>query len=386
MHNHNNIYLDNNATTQLDPLVLASILPIYESGYGNSSSTTHLRGRAAARRIEEARQQTCSAIGAGLEEITFTSGATESINIALTGIYLAYQSKGRHIITWQTEHPAVLETLNNLEVKGASVTYLPVSRNGMPDLTELDNNITDQTIMVVMMAANNETGTINPLKEVADIAHRKDVIVFCDATQAIGKIKFDVNESGVDAASFSAHKFYGPQGTGALYLRRKNPRVVVKPLMFGGSQEKGIRPGTMNVPGVVGMGAAIQLAEKNLWDESARISKLRTLLEQGIMNCGEVTVNGNMKDRLPNTTNLLIRGVNNNKLMVACPHTEFSAGSACTSVHPKPSHVLDAMKLSDEECKSSVRFSLGRFTTEEEILHTIEKISSAISSIRNEGH
>ena len=376
------IYLDFNATTPLDPVVLEAMIPYFTENFGNASSQTHQAGRICAAKVEDARALIAEAIGAEPNELIFTSGSTESINIALTGIYQAYKSKGNHIITWQTEHNAVLETLNNLESLGAEITRLPVFRDGMPDISFLRSSIRNDTILVVCMTANNETGVLNPIEEIADITHSKNAILFSDATQSIGKVKFDVNDCGVDAVSISAHKFYGPKGVGALYLRRKKPRVKIKPLTYGGGQENGLRPGTLNVAGIIGMAKAIELAVDNLWDQSANQSRLRTLLEQGLEQNSGIHINGNIRNRLPNTSNILFSGVKNEKLIMAVPQIQFAVGSACTSVLPRPSHVLRSMGLDELSCNSSVRFSLGKTTTQKEIMSIIEILNAAVNSLR----
>ncbi len=376
------IYFDHNATTPVDQRVLESMLPWFTVNFGNAASKTHMAGREAAHAIARSREKLAMGVGAEPGEIIFTSGATESVNMALTGMAEAYRSKGNHIITWATEHKAVIETLTHLESEGFRISILPVSRNGAPDLEKLKSIISGDTIFVALMAANNETGYINPVKEVADIVHRANSILFCDATQAIGKIRFDVNELNIDAACISAHKFYGPKGVGALYLRRKDPRVALKPIMFGGGHEKGIRPGTQNVPGIVGMAHAMELCLSEQWDDSARMSKQRTTLEQMLESCGGIHINGDVRDRLPNTTSLKIAGVHNEQLMTAIPELCISSGSACTSELPQPSHVLKAMGLSDAECKNSIRISLGRSTTDTEIEIAVTKLKQAIESLR----
>ena len=306
-------------------------------------------------------------IGADPDELVFTSGATEAINLAIKGVANRYVTKGKHIITWQTEHRAVLDVCEKLASKGFELTFLPVDREGLPDLNTFQSVLREDTILTIMMLANNETGVVNPVKEFSKLAHSKNCIFFCDATQAPGKMMVDVNDLGADLLCLSAHKMYGPKGTGALYVRRKNPRVTLEPLLEGGGHENGLRPGTLNVPGIVGFGKAAELCVERYWEDTSHISKLRTMLEQMLTYNGKGYVNGSIKNRLPNTSNILFPGLKAASLITKIPNIAVATGSACSSALPEPSHVLKAMGLSDEEAYSSVRFSIGRSTTQQDI-------------------
>ena len=373
------IYLDYNATTPVDEKVLETMLPYFSETFGNAASKTHQAGWAAEAAVDKARQQVADLIHSEKDEIIFTSGSTESCNLAIKGIFEKYQSKGNHIITFATEHKAVLGTCTTLEKKGAAVAYLRVSPEGIIDLDELKKSVTDKTILVCVMLANNETGVIQPLQQIAEIAHAHNAIVFCDATQAAGKIAIEVNELGVDLLCLSAHKFYGPKGVGALFVRRKNPRVILQTQIDGGVHERGLRSGTLNVPGIVGLGKACKIAQKEMWDNNTKISALRAKLEHYLMDIASLRINGSTKYRLYNTANLCFNGIKadsiiakiNNKICV-------SSGSACTSALAQPSHVLKAMGLSDEDAYSSIRFSLGKYTTEDEIDETIAAIKDLL--------
>jgi cysteine desulfurase len=367
----------------MDGAVLESMLPYFQHQYANPASQTHLSGRSAARSVESARKLVADLLGADPEEIYFTSGATESINIALRGYTGRHKTKGDHIITWATEHSAVIETLQSLAADGTEVSTLPVRRDGTPDISALEGVINDRTILIVCMAANNETGVISPLSEISHIADRYKIPVFSDATQAIGKIPFRFRTNGIDMASFSAHKFHGPKGVGGLYVSRRSPRINLDPITFGGGHEKGLRPGTLNVPGIMGMAKALEISESTMWETMSGMSARRTKLEQGIESLGDVHINGSVKDRLPNTTNLMIRGVKSERLITALPQLDFAVGSACTSAIQKPSHVLKSMGLNDQECESSIRLSIGRSTTDHEIETTVSLFKNAITEIRN---
>ena len=377
------IYLDYNSTTPVDSCVLEAMLPYFTEKFGNAASKTHSFGWVAEAAVEQARERVGKLINATPHEIIFTSGATEAINLALKGVFENYQSKGNHIVTVSTEHKAVLDTCKFLETKGAQVTYLPVNREGLIDLNQLSNSITQSTILVCVMYANNETGVMQPINEIAKIVHEKGSIFTCDATQAVGKIKVDVESDGIDLLSLSAHKMYGPKGIGSLFVRRKNPRVTLSPLIHGGGHERGLRSGTLNVPGIVGLGKACEIAEKEMWDDATRISQLRTMLEQKLLDIGNVFVNGSIKNRLPNVTNLSFSGIKADSLIAQLPDIAVSSGSACTSAIAEPSHVLKAMGISDEMAYSSIRFSLGKFTTKEEIEITLEKIKEKIKEIKS---
>lgn len=371
------IYLDYNATTPVDKRVLEAMLPYFTEKFGNASSRTHSFGWIAEDAVKVARQQVADLINCLEQEVIFTSGSTEGINMAIKGVWENYQSKGKHIITVKTEHKAVLDTCKALEKKGATVTYLNVDREGLIDLQELKKALTPQTILVAIMYANNETGVIQPIKEIADIVHANNSIVFCDATQVVGKINIDVQDEHIDIMCLSAHKFYGPKGIGALYVRRKDPRVTLFPQMDGGGHEKGLRSGTLNVTGIVGLGKACEVAKSDMWEDSARISKLRTRLEQLLTELPNTFINGSTKNRLFNTTNICFVGHRSETIIKKIPNIAVAMGSACTSAVAEPSHVLKAMGLSDEDTYSSIRFSLGKYTAEEEIKETIETVKNA---------
>lgn len=373
------VYLDYNATTPVDKRVLERMLPYFSEKFGNASSKTHAFGWAAEEAVEQAREKVAALIGCEKSEIYFTSGSTEGINLALKGIFENYCEKGKHIISYQTEHMAVLDTLTFLKTKGADITLLPVHRDGTIDLQLLKNTIRKDTLMVAAMYANNETGVVFPVKEIGELCRRMDVFFFSDTTQAAGKIPFHVKEDSIDACVISAHKIYGPKGVGAVYISRKHPRLSVAAQIHGGGHERGIRSGTLNVPGIVGLGEACALAEQELLSDSMNQSRLRTLLEQSLTVQGNVFINGNIKDRLCNTTNLMFKDLKNEEIIKNIRPVAVAAGSACTSAMQQPSHVLKAMGLNDDESYASVRFSLGRFTTEEEINYTIEKVKSILN-------
>ncbi|MES2591140.1 MAG: aminotransferase class V-fold PLP-dependent enzyme [Bacteroidota bacterium] len=376
------IYLDYNATTPVDKRVLETMLPYFTEKFGNAASRTHSFGWIAEDAVKTAREQVADLINCTPQEIVFTSGATEAINLALKGVWENYQSKGKHIITVKTEHNAVLDTCNSLELKGAEITYLPVDREGLIDLDELKKALRPQTILVAVMFANNETGAIQPIKEIADLVHNNNSIFLCDATQAIGKVNCDVEDEHIDLMCLSAHKFYGPKGVGALYVRRKNPRVTLFPQMDGGGHERGLRSGTLNVPGIVGLGKACEIAKQEMWEDAVRISKLRTKLEQHLCDLKDVFINGSTKNRLFNVSNLCFPGVRSETLIKKLPAIAVAMGSACTSAIAKPSHVLKAMGLSDEDTYSSIRFSLGKYTTVTEIDEVIDVMNRVIPEIR----
>lgn len=374
---HDYIYLDYNATTPVDEKVLQEMLPYFSVKFGNAASTTHLYGASAKTAVSIARTEIAKTINSEEQEIIFTSGATESINLTIKGIYNLYQTKGNHIVTVSTEHKAVLDTCKFLEKKGAQVTYLNVDENGKIDLHELENSITDKTILVSVMYANNETGVIQDINAISKIVHSKNSIFFCDATQAIGKIPVDVNKDGIDVMCLSAHKLYGPKGVGALYIRRKDPRVTLEPLLHGGGHERGLRSGTLNVPGIIGLGKACEIISFN-----DGVKNIRDQFENELLKRSQSTIriNGKNANRLPNTSNItfpfkaadFIRHTKNN-LAVA-------TGSACTSAENSPSHVLTAMGLSKAEAERSIRFSFGKYSTKEEADKVIEMITSLIEN------
>lgn len=375
---HTPIYLDHNATTPVDPRVLEAMLPFFSNEFGNASSKTHRFGWYASETVEIARARVAELIGCEAQEIVFTSGATESINLAIKGIAKAYSAKGRHIVTVSTEHKAVLDTCADLAEDGFEISYLQVDREGRIDLAELKSFLRADTILVAVMLANNETGTVQDMAAIAEIVHANSSILFSDTTQALGKMRVDVNESGIDSCCISAHKFGGPKGVGALFIRRKNPRVTLHPLIHGGGHERGLRSGTLNVPGIAGLGKAAEIAMNETWDIAGRVSSWRTKLEQYITEDDRGFVNGCVKNRLPNTTNILIRGVKADKLIVQLPNIAIATGSACTSAEAKPSHVLRAMGLTENEALSCIRISLGAVTTEEETVRAREVIRDAI--------
>ena len=376
------IYLDHNATTPVDKRVLETMLPYFTEKFGNASSRTHAFGWIAEDAVKTAREQVAQLINCLAQEIIFTSGATEAINLAIKGVWENYQTKGKHIITVKTEHKAVLDTCKSLERKGAEITYLSVDREGLIDLEELKNALSPQTILVAVMYANNETGAIQPIKQIADLVHNNNSIFMCDATQAVGKINCDVEDDHIDLMCLSAHKFYGPKGIGALYVRRKNPRVTLYPQIDGGGHERGVRSGTLNVTGIVGLGKACEIAQQEMWDDSIRISKLRTKLEQHLCDLPNVFINGSTRHRLFNVTNITFQGVRSETLINKIPNIALAMGSACTSAITEPSHVLKAMGMSDEDSYSAVRFSLGKYTSETEINEVIEVVSRVIQEMK----
>ncbi len=367
----------------MDPRVLDAMIPYFTQKFGNAASRNHAFGWAAEEAIDYARGQVAQLIGANEKEIIFTSGATEADNLAIKGVFEMYKDKGNHIITVVTEHKAVLDTCKHLEKLGASVTYLPVKEDGLIDLQELENAITDKTILVSVMYGNNEIGVIQPIKEISAIAHKHGALFFTDATQAVGKIPVDVNADGIDLLAFSAHKMYGPKGIGALYVRRKNPRVKVTAQMDGGGHERGMRSGTLNVPGIVGFGKACELCRLEMADEAKRLSALRDKLEKALTVLEESYVNGNVEHRLPHVANISFKYVEGEGLMMAMKDMAVSSGSACTSASLEPSYVLKSLGLSDDLAHSSIRYGLGRFTTEEEIDFAIEQTKKAVNHLRD---
>ncbi len=377
------IYLDNNATTPMDPRVLEAMIPYFTEKFGNAASRNHPFGWAAEEGIDYAREQVAKLIGASEKEIIFTSGATEANNLALKGVFEMYKDKGNHIITCTTEHKAVLDACKHLEKLGAEITYLQVKPDGLVDLEALENAITDKTILVSIMYGNNEIGVIQPIKEISAIAHKHGALFFTDATQAVGKIPVDVIADGIDLLAFSAHKMYGPKGVGALYVRRKNPRVKVTAQMDGGGHERGMRSGTLNVPGIVGFGKACELCNLEMANEAIRLSALRDKLESALTVLEESYVNGNSEYRLPHVANISFKYVEGEGLMMAMKDMAVSSGSACTSASLEPSYVLKSLGLSDDLAHSSIRFGLGRFTTEEEVDFAIEQTKKAVNHLRD---
>ncbi|WP_406827180.1 IscS subfamily cysteine desulfurase [Pedobacter sp. KACC 23697] len=376
------IYLDNNATTPLDPRVLEAMLPYFTEKFGNAASRNHAFGWVAEEGVDYAREEVAKLIGCTEKEIIFTSGATEADNLAIKGVFEMYKEKGNHIITAVTEHKAVLDTCKHLEKNGARVTYLGVKEDGLIDLAELEAAMTPETILVSIMYGNNEIGVIQPVKEIAAIAHQHGALFMTDATQAVGKIPVDVNADGIDLMAFSAHKMYGPKGVGALYVRRKNPRVKVTAQMDGGGHERGMRSGTLNVPGIVGLGKACELCRLEMESEAIRLSALRDKLESTLSKMEESYVNGNTQHRLPHVANISFKYVEGEGLMMAMSDLAVSSGSACTSASLEPSYVLKSLGLSDDLAHSSIRYGLGRFTTEAEIDQAIEVTQKAVNHLR----
>lgn len=377
------IYLDNNATTPCDPRVVETMLPYFSQHFGNAASRNHSFGWVAEEAVDYAREQVARLIGADPKEIIFTSGATEADNLAIKGVYEMYASRGNHIITTTIEHKAVLDTCKHLEKQGAEVTYLEVDDKGMLDLAELEKAITPKTILIAVMYANNEIGTINPMREISAIARKHGVLLMTDGVQAVGKIPVDVNKDGIDLMAFTAHKMYGPKGVGALYVRRKNPRVKVTAQIDGGGHERGMRSGTLNVPGIVGFGKACELCMNDMETDTQRIVKLRDKLQNELLKIEESYLNGHQDNRLPHVCNISFKHVEGEGLLMGInKHIALSSGSACTSASLEPSYVLKALGLGDDLAHSSLRFGLSRFTTEEEIDFTIKAVTDTVNKLR----
>ncbi len=376
------LYFDNNATTPMDPRVLEAMLPYFTEKFGNSASRNHAFGWAAEEGVDYAREQVAQLIGANEKEIIFTSGATEGDNLGIKGVFEMYQDKGNHIITCVTEHKAVLDTCKHLEKLGAQVTYLPVKEDGLLDLALLEAAMTPQTILVCIMYGNNEIGVIQPVKEIADIAHKHGALFMTDATQTVGKIPVNVDADGIDLMAFTAHKMYGPKGVGALYVRRKNPRVKVTAQLDGGGHERGMRSGTLNVAGIVGFGKACEICRLEMDKDAKRLSALRDKLQSSLTVLEESYVNGNVANRLPHTANISFKYVEGEGLMMAMKDLAVSSGSACTSASLEPSYVLKSLGLSDDLAHSSIRFGLGRFTTDEEVDFAIAQTKHAVNHLR----
>ncbi len=377
------IYLDHNATTPCDPRVVDAMIPYFTNNFGNAASRNHPFGWQAEAAVDLAREQVAKLIGADPKEIIFTSGATEGDNLAIKGVFEMYASKGNHIITCNIEHKAVLDTCKHIEKEGGDVTYLKVKDNGLVDLAELEAAIKPTTILIAIMYANNEIGTINPMKEISAIAKKHGVLVFSDAVQAVGKIPVDVNMDGIDLMAFTAHKMYGPKGVGALYVRRKNPRVKVTAQMDGGGHERGMRSGTLNVPGIVGFGKACEICMNEMAEESTRVSKLRDKLQTELLKVEESYLNGDKDHKLPHVSNISFKYVEGEGLLMGFnKNIALSSGSACTSASLEPSYVLKALGLGDDLAHSSLRFGLGRFTTEEQIDYTVEQVTNTVNKLR----
>lgn len=373
------IYLDNNATSRLSEKVLATMLPYLREDYGNASSVQHKPGRKASQAVETARQEIAHALRADPKEIIFTSGATEAINMVIKGIYAAYQTKGKHIVTCQSEHKAVLSTCEYLQTKGAEITYLPVDKQGAIQLDELKEAIRPDTILVTLMAANNETGVILPIKQIAELCITKDVLFFCDATQYIGKVDLDLTKIPIDIVCLSGHKFHGPKGIGALFVRRRRKPIQITPLLHGGKQERGLRGGTYPVANIVGLGKALASASF----ETASIQSLRDYFETSVLHdIPDTAVHGIDTVRLHQTSNILFKHVKAAELMTKLPHIAISSGSACVSGDRDPSHVLKAMQLSDEDALCSLRFSFSKFNTKDEVDQVLISLKDAVQKIR----
>jgi len=377
------IYMDYHATTPVDPRVLEAMLPFFTEHFGNAASRNHAFGWEAEEAVEKARKQVADLIGANAKEIIFTSGATESNNLAIKGVAEMYREKGNHVITAVTEHKAVIDTCKKLEKLGGRVTYLPVQKDGLVDLEDLKRAIDDKTILVTIMAANNEIGVLQPWAEIGKLCHERGVIFHSDATQAVGKVPIDVVKQNIDLMSISAHKMYGPKGVGALYVRRKNPRVQISPIIDGGGHERGMRSGTLNVPGIAGLGKACAIANEEMPKESCRLAGMRNRLRDKIMGrLDEVYINGSMEHRLPGNLNISFAYVEGESLLMGINDVAVSSGSACTSATLEPSYVLKALGTGDDLAHSSIRFGIGRFNTDAEIDYVADRVSETVERLR----
>jgi cysteine desulfurase len=377
------IYMDNHATTPLDPRVLEAMMPYFTERFGNAASRNHSFGWQAEEAVEKGRKQIADLIGASPKEIVFTSGATESDNLAIKGVAEMYAERGNHIITAATEHKAVLDTCKKLEKHGFRVTYLPVKGDGLIDLDMLREAITDKTILISIMRANNEIGVLQPIAEIGRMARERGVLFHTDAVQAVGKIPVNVEKDNIDLMSISGHKIYGPKGVGALYVRRKNPRVQLTAQMDGGGHERGMRSGTLNVPGIVGLGEACELCGKEMAEESARLGALRDKLRHTLESAlDEVYINGSMEHRLPNNLNMSFAYVEGESMLMGIKDIAVSSGSACTSASLEPSYVLKALGVGDDLAHTSIRFGLGRFNTEEEVDYTAQRVIETVKRLR----
>jgi len=377
------IYMDNHATTPVDPRVVEAMLPYYTKFFGNAASRNHQFGWEAEQAVETAREQVAKLVGATAKEIIFTSGATESDNLAIKGVAEMYREKGNHIITAATEHKAVLDTCKRLEKNGYRVTYLPVGADGLINIDDLKRAIDDKTILVTIMYANNEIGVLQPVAEIGKICHEKGVLFHSDAVQAIGKVPVNVTKDNIDLMSITAHKLYGPKGVGALYVRRKNPRVQITAQIDGGGHERGMRSGTLNVPNIVGLGKACELAMNEMPEESKRLAYLRDRLKKKLEdNLDEIHINGSMEHRLPGNLNMSFVYVEGESLLMGINDIAVSSGSACTSATLEPSYVLKALGLGDDVAHSSIRFGIGRFNTEAEIDYVADKLIDTVKKLR----
>ena len=376
--------MDYHASTPVDPRALEAMLPYFSVHFGNAASRTHAYGWKADDAVEAGRRQVASLIGASAKEIVFTSGATESNNLAIKGVACALRPKGHHIVTLATEHKAVLDSCKHLQKDGFDVTVLGVGRDGLVDLAQLRSVLTDGTILISVMAANNEIGVLQPVREIGLMARDRGIVFHCDAVQALGKVPFDVNEVAVDLVSMTAHKMYGPKGVGALYVRKQNRKLELEPLIDGGGHERGLRSGTLNVPGIVGFGRAAQIARESLESEAARMRELRDrLLRRLTGHVPDLHVNGSLERRLPNNLNVSFPGVSGEALLVGIGDICVSAGSACSSGSEEPPYVLKALGLDADLARASIRFGLGRYTTEEEVDYAADKVASVVRQLRH---
>jgi len=378
------IYMDNHATTPVDPRVVEAMLPYFTEKFGNAASRNHSFGWVAEEAVENARAQIARLINAVPKEIIFTSGATESINLAIKGAAETYREKGNHIIAQVTEHRAVLDTCKRLEKNGCDVTYLAVGKDGLVNPADVRRAITPKTILIAVMVANNEIGVIQPIEEIGKIAKEKGILFLTDAVQAVGKIPVDVQKDGIDLLALSAHKLYGPKGCGALYVRRRDPRVQLTPMVDGGGHERGLRSGTLNVPGIVGFGKAAEFCHNEMAEESQRLGGMRDRLKDGIFaGLGDIQINGSMAHRLPHNLNVSFAHVDGEALLMAINDVAVSSGSACTSAKVEPSYVLRALGVEEELAHSSIRFGLGRFNTAEEVDYVIGRVVEVVSRLRD---
>ncbi len=383
---HKPVYLDHHATTCTDPRVLEAMLPYFTEKYGNAASTSHRFGWEAAEAVDHAREQIAAALGANAREIIFTSGATESNNLAIKGVALAAQRRGKHLVTAVSEHKAVLDPIKRLAREGWDVTIVPCDRHGQVQPQAVERAVTDHTVLVSVMAANNEVGALNPIEEIGRLCHERGVIFHTDAAQAVGKVPLAVESGAIDLLSISGHKVYAPKGIGVLYVRRSEPPIRLAPLLEGGGHERGLRSGTLPVPLIVGLGLALEIAVREQAEEAARLIVLRDRLLEGIRSrLSDIRLNGHPVDRLPGNLNLSFEGVDGEALMMAMRDVAVSSGSACSSTNPEPSHVLLAMGLTDDLARASLRFGLGRFTTSEEVDFAAQEVGGAVERLRELG-
>ncbi len=379
------VYMDSHATTPVDPRVLDAMMPYFTEHFGNAASRQHKFGWVAEEAVESSRKTIATVIGTESREIVFTAGATESNNLAIKGTADALRQKGNHIVTVQTEHKSVLDACKRLEKSGCQVTYLPVDKYGLINLSDFEKAITPKTIIASVMIANNEIGTLQPVAEIGSICKERNILFHTDATQAVGKVPVDVKSMNIDMMSFSGHKLYGPKGVGALYVRSSNPQVKLTPLMDGGGHERGIRSGTLNVPGIVGLAKAVELSAQLMNEETSRLSAMRdTMYESFRREIGDVVLNGHPVQRLPHNLNVSFIGVEDNVLMMSLKDVAVSTGSACSSIDPHPSHVLKALHVPQQQLHSAIRFGLGRFTTDEEINYVVNRVVESVKKLRSQ--